>query len=269
MPVEVALIQQDEVVSLLAVLGATVDMTVHSSNITLLQWISAMLKKLRTPNISETTQDPPIGDTWAQYIAYLAAVLPTKEEEPKEGFEGVRKSLSVLPVVTMTPNSWSVLPHLDEEYALAIADYYARAESILGAHCAMPQASQCGETQTPQTSVWQHGAPQGTGYARHTKYATVPIPAHLKVFYDELYEACWTGDNTAIQELCLPKQPKESKEPIQISVVTTTYVGSVHYPISMFLPNLQLRLSHLTLLSQCGLLSSSLCIVVTGRPHAL
>lgn len=266
MPVEVALIQQDEVVSLLAALGATVDMTVYPSNMTLLQWISAMLQKLRTPSVSETTQEPPIGDTCAQYIAYLAAVLPTKEER---GSQGDRKGLSVLPVVTKTPNAWSVLPHVDEKHVLAMTDYYARVESILCAHSTMPQTSQCGETPTPQTSVWQHGTLQRTGYARHTKYATAPIPAHLKVFYDELYEACWTGDNAAIQELCLPKHPKESKEPIQISVVTTTYVGSVHYPIGTFLPNLQLKLSYLILLSQCGLPSSSLCIVVTGKLHAL
>jgi hypothetical protein len=50
----------------------------------------------------------------------------------------------------------------------------------------------------------------------------VSIPAHLKVLYDELYEACWTGDNGTIQELCLPKHLAEDKEPIQISVLTST-----------------------------------------------
>ena len=175
-----------------------------------------MLKKLRTPIVSGTTQEPPIGDTWAQYHAYLIAVLPTAEEE---GFVKPQKTQS------------AVAPHLDEEHALAMADYYARVVPILSAYSAMPQAPQSGETPTPQTSGRQrHSASQGTGYARHTKYATVPIPAHLKVFYDELYEACWTGDNATIQELCLPKHPKESKEPIQISVVTTVSVRSVYNP---------------------------------------
>jgi hypothetical protein len=89
LPIRVALIRHDEVVSLLAALGATVDMSINPSqsylpylpDMTILQWISMMLKKLRTPSISGTTQEPPIGNTWAQYNAYLVAVIPTKEEE--------------------------------------------------------------------------------------------------------------------------------------------------------------------------------------------
>ena len=225
---------------------------------TLLQWISAMLKKLRIPRVSGTTQEPLIGDTWTQYNAYLAAVLPTKE-----GSVMRQKRLG------------TVVPHLDEEHALKITDYYARAESILRAYSAIPQASQSGETPASQTSGQQHNTPQGTRYVYHIKFNTVPIPAHLKVFYDELYEACWTGDNAVIQELCLPKHLKECKEPIQISVVTTFSVGSAHSHSNfadltgMSISNFQLRLSSLTLRSQGGLLSSSRYIVVTGKPHAL
>jgi hypothetical protein len=255
LPIGVALIRYDEVVSLLAALGATVDVSInppHLPNMTLLQWISAMVQKLRTSSVSGTTQEPPIGDTWAQYNAYLNAVLPTKEDEG-----------SVKPQKTRS----TVVPHLDEEYALAMTDYYARAESILRAYSpsTMPQASQSGET--------PHGAPQGTGYVRHTKYSTVPIPAHLKVFYDELYEACWAGDNTVIQELCLPKHLEESKELIQISVVTTVSVGSFRNPLTpltgMLLSFSRLNLGSLTLPSQGGHLSLLRCIVVTGKPPAL
>jgi len=199
---------------------------------TLLQWISAMLKKMRPPSISGITQETPIGDNWAGYNAYLAAVLPTKV-----GF--------VRPQTRST-----IVPHLDEEHALAMTDYYARVESILRAYSA---ALQSGETPTSEISRQQHGAPQGIGYERHTKYYyhTDPIPAYLKVFYDELYEACWTGDNAVIQELCLPKHLKECNEPIQISVVTTFSVGSVYNPFAhftgMLMSNFQLRLSSLTL----------------------
>ena len=220
LPVEAALSLHDEVVSLLAALGATVDEPInpsYSPNITLLEWISAMLKKLRTPSVSGTTQEPPIGDTWAQYHAYLAAVLPAKEEEGSVKPQKMRST---------------VIPQLDEEHVLAITDYYARMESILSACSAMPQASQSGETPTARTIGHQHGSPQGTGYVRHTKCARVSIPAHLKMFYDELYEACWTGDNAVIQELCLPKHFKENKEPLQISVVTVVSAGSVHHPFA-------------------------------------
>jgi len=261
LPVEVALSRHDEVVSLLAALGATIDASVdppYEPNMTILEWISAMLKKLRTPSVSGTTHDPPIGDTWAQYHAYLAAVLPAKEDEG-----------SVKPQKTRSTN----VPLLDEEHALAMTDYYARMESILRFYSAMPHASQSGETPTSQNSGQQHGSTQGTRYARHTKCATVPVPAHLRVFYDELYEACWTGDNAVIQELCLPKHLEERKEPIQISVVTTVNVGSDHDEnarlTGMLMSIFEPRLGSLTFSSQRGLLSSSRCIVVTGKPHDL
>jgi hypothetical protein len=261
LPLGVALNRHDEAVSLLAALGATVDVSINPphSRMTLLQWLSAMLKKLRTPSVSRTTQEePPIGDTWAQYNAYLAAVLPTKE---KEGSVKPQKTRSI------------VIRHLDEEQVLAITDYYARMESILRAYSTMSEAPQSGETPTAPTSRHQHCFPQGTGYVRHTKHATVPIQAHLEMFYDELYEACWTGDNAMIQELCLPKYLKENKEPIQISVVTTRRAGPVYSTYAPLtgtsMSNFQLKLGSLTLSSQGGLLSSSRCIVVTGIPHAL
>jgi hypothetical protein len=162
LPVGVALNRHDEVVSLLAALGATVDVSIYPSylpNMTLRQWISAMLKKLRAPSVSGTTQEPLIGDTWTQYNAYLAAVLPTKEEEG-----------SVKPQKTRS----TVLPHLDEEHALAMTDYYARPESILRAYSTIPQASQSGETPTSLISGQQHNTPQGTRYVRHIKYGPNP-----------------------------------------------------------------------------------------------
>ena len=51
---------------------------------TLLQWTSLMLAQLQTisgpRSVLVPTQEPPIGDTWAQYNAYLAAVQSTKKE---------------------------------------------------------------------------------------------------------------------------------------------------------------------------------------------
>ena len=47
---------------------------------------------------------------------------------------------------------------------------------------------------------------------------------HLLDSYDELFEACWRGDNAKIQELCLPPAKKSGKlntSPLQISVKCT------------------------------------------------
>jgi hypothetical protein len=216
----VALVQFDEVVSLLVALGATVDVSINPpyvDNMTLLQWTAAMLAKLETlsgpRSVSEPSQEPPIGNTWAQYKAYFAAVLSTRED----GGSNVTQRLY------LAPNNFA--SHLDEEHVSATRDYYARAESILRSHSTMPlQLQQSGEAPTPTLSslVQQLDTSHGAKYARHTKYSTVSIPAHLKVLYDELYEACWTGDNKTIQELCLPKHLAEGKEPIQISAQACT-----------------------------------------------
>ncbi|KAI0059307.1 ankyrin [Artomyces pyxidatus] len=66
---------------------------------------------------------------------------------------------------------------------------------------------------------------QVSGYLRHTRHSTIPIPIHLKSQYDDLYEACWSGDNARIEELCLPKHVSTLNPPIQISVESAPLPG--------------------------------------------
>jgi hypothetical protein len=104
---------------------------------------------------------------------------------------------------------------LEVGYAREAMEYFTLAESVLRDHGAtFPEGELTSEQ--PATVTYQ-----GSGYLRHGKHTTTPVPVHLKVFYDELYEACWEGDNATIRELCLPKQVAEGKEPIQITVHTT------------------------------------------------
>ncbi|KAH9170812.1 hypothetical protein EDB89DRAFT_2071544 [Lactarius sanguifluus] len=210
LPIEAALNNCDEVISLLATLGADVDIPIKSSSnapsarrVSLLQWTSKAISFLRSRAAPEPIQAPdlpdsPAGDAWSQYRAYLAAVLAHSKTEN-------------------APSAFSRGPHrmprsitrtLRGDGLTARMNYFASAKSILRAHSAtIPEESSTSEkpltglvgTQTPVT-------PQESGYIRHGKDKTTPIPAHLKVFYDELYEACWKGDNASIRELCLPKR---------------------------------------------------------------
>jgi len=190
----------------------------------LLQWTSAVVENLSKatpaqPQLTETQDLPtsPAADTWTQYRAFLTAVLPTK------------KNMDIMASHRYTPGN-VVAPRLNREHVPATRDYYTRAESILRSYSTVPyQALQSNEASSVQTSsdrTFQlQGliAPQTSGYIRHiNSYSTTPVPAHLKVLYDELYEACWTGDNALIQELCLPKHLSGGKEPIQISVQATS-----------------------------------------------
>ncbi|KAH9017611.1 ankyrin repeat protein [Lactarius pseudohatsudake] len=225
LPIEPALSKCDEVILLLATLGADVDVPTKSSSdapparrLSLLQWTSKAISFLRSRAAPESIQAPdlpdsPAGDAWSQYRAYLAAVLPhTKTENAASAFS---RGLHRMPRSTTRT--------LRGDGLTARMDYFTFAESVLRAHGAtIPEESSTSEqgwvgTQTPVT-------PQESGYIRHGKDKTTPIPAHMKVFYDELYEACWKGDNVSIRELCLPKRGAEGEEPIQI-VVQTTAVG--------------------------------------------
>jgi len=179
---------------------------------TLLQWTSAIVSSLWTatpPGPTQESPTSPAGDSWAEYRAFLNAILPIREDERSVALQGPKVP-------------WNALaPQLNEENGLAIRVFYARAESILRSHSsAPPEAPQSSARPTVEAS----GAAT-TGYICHTRFGMKSVPAHLKVLYDELYEACWDGDNTTIQELCLPKNIREGKEPIQISVQTAALGG--------------------------------------------
>ncbi|KAF7300977.1 putative ankyrin repeat protein [Mycena indigotica] len=45
-----------------------------------------------------------------------------------------------------------------------------------------------------------------------------PVPSHLDERYDELFEACFVGDNNKIQELCLPHNTLTNDTKLQIAV---------------------------------------------------
>ena len=62
--------------------------------------------------------------------------------------------------------------------------------------------------------------------------SSMPVPGHLLPAYEELFEACRTGDNAKIEELCLPKDGKAEKPLIQVTAqygenVNGTYIGTL------------------------------------------
>ncbi|KAH9057582.1 hypothetical protein EDB87DRAFT_1686168 [Lactarius vividus] len=225
-PIETALTRRDEVISLLAVLGANVDAPIKSStsphsqvtqHTSLLQWTSKAVSLLGSNTTPKAIQAPdnlpdsPAGDGWRQYRAYLATVLPHCKNED-----------------IGSASSRSTVHSQREDHAAATKDYFTFAESVLRAHGAtLPEGASTSEQPATKTGIQGPVPSQGSGYIRHTKYSTTPVPVHLKVFYDELYEACWEGDNASIQELCLPKQVAEGKEPIQIVVKTAALDDSL------------------------------------------
>ena len=182
----------------------------------LLEWTSKAMSFLEPKTVSEAKQvpdnlpDAPAGDSWGEYRAYLAAVFPHCKSE----FIG-SPNLRGLPSV-----SGNISFTLETGYTQQAMDYFKFAESVLRIH---------GATIPEVAPTSEQPIPQGSGYLRYGKYTNTTVPIHLKVFYDELYDACWKGDNATIQELCLPKQVEEGKEPIQIVVQTTVLTSAAPF----------------------------------------
>ena len=191
----------------------------YGKRMSLLQWASEAISILESKMAPKVTQTPtdlpdsPAGDTWPQYLAYHAEVLPHCKTEDI----GFITSLELCQVwkTKRAPEGVSFEP-------AAIKEYLNFAESVLRANGAtLPEGGSTSKGPAGGDLVTQKSAGlQASGYKRLSEYTATPV--HQKVFYDELYEACWKGDNATIRELCLPTHVTEGKQPIQIAVQTTT-----------------------------------------------
>lgn len=62
-------------------------------------------------------------------------------------------------------------------------------------------------------------------YETFGKYSwnSIKVLPHLMEQYDALFDACWTGNNSRIKDLCMPKKDaKSGKSPLQIAVLSKT-----------------------------------------------
>lgn len=114
------------------------------------------------------------------------------------------------------------LPYFEEMLALLQAagakpftEIYPDATEDRGKRRAHMRNEEPARETRPQYTLF-HGRPQfGTG---------ANVLAHQLDQYDALFEACWTGDDTRIEELCLPRKgSKSGREPIQVTVSTKEF----------------------------------------------
>ena len=184
----------------------------YGKRMSLLQWTSEAISFSESKIAPKATQTPTgLPDsachTWSEYLAYYAEVLPHCKPEDL----GYIRSRGLYET---TPS-----PAPEGVRSLATKEYLTFAESVLRAHGAtLPEGASASEK--PATGAIGTKTSATSGYMRLSESTAAPV--HLKVCYDELYEACWNGDNATIRELCLPKHVAEGKEPIQIAVQTTT-----------------------------------------------
>ena len=223
-PLEVATAARDEVVHLLAALGADVNIVTglsallsqnHPERLDLLAWTTkalayydAALAKIEDDKKSQgasVAPEAPAEDTWSAYRAYVTKMQLFLA---KPGVHAQRNQ------------------EMDDPDLVGAAKAYLEdVKTTLIKHGATPPPDDASGSKQPAVGEAAGSLlraqlnQQRSGYDRHTQFTTEPVPLHLKAQYDELFEACWAGDNARIEELCLPRRvPGGSEPPIHISV---------------------------------------------------
>jgi hypothetical protein len=257
LPVETAMVRTEDIVDLLLALGAAFDIptketTTRGRTPRLLadyasdaaQHFSEALKK-RSVEEGKPVALAPVSSasSWAEEREELVRVLKTLRA-PGIGGKPARRG-------------FSLVDGMDDDEVERARDYFLAVEKALRAKTLLKGATQVSPSVVPagaSPSFFTSGAmpgldwnlfnaanpmlsgtqvaPPATSYHRlMSTYQTNDVPLHLKALYDELFEACWAGDNARIEELCLPMETPTSgaQEPVQIVVRTTSAKGEASW----------------------------------------
>lgn len=259
MPIETALANYDESVRLLIALGADLNLPTRES----LRWgesrdnqytpldyarmVGDKIKEIKSaePNHSSSTK---VSDgtflmilsrtsrMFANMIPGTVATVPKNESEPawKTACSEIIDKYEEFHKGNTTTSHYRQGPFLDE-----IKAYYDEAAELMEARQAKASAeiwkssiSDESRMKTIKDRLQNHF---WFNYQSYTRFAPpfqffrhgLGNRIELNALYEELYEACWNGDNAKIRKLCLPQVGRKSQEtPLQISVQWgTNYQG--------------------------------------------
>lgn len=76
-------------------------------------------------------------------------------------------------------------------------------------------------------------------------FSSDTVPLHLSAKYDELFEACWRGDDDTVRRLCLPQEENQNALRVSVAVVGP----SAWAQTSMYLFSIQLLVAHSAMFS--------------------
>ena len=203
-PLECAIGLADDATYLLLDLGARFDFIIHHDRTrddkpeggrSLITWSDRRAQSLTPKQNSSPPLPEPDSDLWSDYNSWLKeGNLPdriihraedtTAQEELRTYYEAIVKAMR------------SRLPenHVD---------------------CVPRTPTSQLPNELPKEDV--------SGYVKMEDFLATSIGIHLKASYDRLYQACWSGNNKAIEEMCLPQHAVSGEEVLVISVKTTTF----------------------------------------------
>ncbi|KAJ6473130.1 ankyrin repeat protein, partial [Mycena sanguinolenta] len=230
-PVETALSQHDDIVRLLIDLGGDFNVGVKralgtnsqpNERRTLIDWVQFALKNLteRISDLDDKINPPAISASDA---------LP--------GFKGFVQTLEAEVKISLAKfRSQQKGPSYEEtsrNKLIDIKEYYTDTEKFLLERGAQPwsvvypdNTSTASEAKVNQFGnlLFSRLQKQNSGdseiqYLRLGSWHQEPVPVFLNALYDQLFEACFTGANEKVQELCLPAaKPDKDATLLQIAV---------------------------------------------------
>ena len=235
MPIETALANRDPIVHLLAALGADVNLAVRQGLIygghpeagsTYLDWVGranqaveGCLEELRRSRTIQVPADLYFGsaDGWkGPYAKAVNDVRRIKATEKTVADQiGQRLFLRYIPSFSPSDNEEELLRF--KEYLQGIEGLFISLDAKTGG--GLRRVSQ------PLQDV-----PLPYHYVRpaRRRWDDQVVSSHATPSYDELFQACFDGDNARIQQLCLPKEnSKIQTDPLQITAEMTCQNGSV------------------------------------------
>ncbi|KAF7354601.1 Ankyrin repeat protein [Mycena sanguinolenta] len=246
-PVETALCQHDDIVRLLVDLGGEFNVGVKralgrnsqpNERRTLIDWVQFAVKNLteRISDLDDKINPPAISASatlpgWKGYIQTLEAEIrirlaKSRREQTGPSYEETSRNRLI-----------------------DVKEYYIDTEKFLLERGAKSWSvvypeniSTASEAKGDQFGNLLFGRiqKQGSGdseiqYLRLGSWHQEPVPVFLNALYDQLFEACFTGANEKIQELCLPAA-KPNKDAILLQIAVAVADGGNRYSRSGLTP---------------------------------
>jgi hypothetical protein len=221
-PAETAIARHDDVISLLAALGTNLNVIIKqhlsyspTSSLSLLDWVrvarTGLSKHILTTEQSVQPSEPILD--MASRTTYWKGCYAALLQEVKTIQSKKARAVALQDHSKILHELNGIMQYLCELEQLLVAHNAQTANEILYSD----QKTNVGPAQ-PQLP---EPAPEASSrYAYPSPgYGQFWVPKHLTTAYDELFEACFAGDNAKIQQLCFPPEGS-STPPIQISVQT-------------------------------------------------
>ncbi len=250
-PVEVALGQNDDIAQLIISLGATIDFGLKRSlegrsssrtvKRTVKDWIEFGLKEL-TERISK--QDSELSEP------AITPTVPQPVDSPKTGWKAYVKEYEDRLKASSTGTAAAKMEAKKRalEELTDAKEFLSEVQEILSKHNAKSWYALYPSTETEEPKAQNNSSIQPSSPIPEQEWVYVNlsigrfsfsaerVPQHLVAAYDELYEACYNGDNEKIQKLCLPDcEPEangveEGESPLNISVRYVAKTTEYYYP---------------------------------------